>query len=252
MAIVFNGYTLPNTFNVMDISLPSSAPSAKIPRRDGGTLRGQYLNERVIRVEGMISSFDLGGNPQTILSQRDAILAGLAGMGSLYIDTGRFFRNVVARTITPHFPSGNYKRACDFSIEFATGDPYQYSDTLSTASGAIAATPTTFNVNGVGGTAKALPQVALTVGGAGAVTINVTLTNNTTGEVCTLNGSATAGDVITIDSLLQTVTKQTGADVMSLFDGVFPSLAVGNNSITVAYTGTAVTAWAVNYRARYR
>jgi hypothetical protein len=252
LAIVFNGYTLPTTFNVMDMGLPSTAPSAKIPRRDGATLRGQFLNERVIRVEGAISSFDIGGNPQTILSQRDAIMAGLAGMGSLYLDSARYFRNVVARTIDPRFGGGQFNRSCDFSIEFATGDPYEYSDTLSAASGAVSASPTTFNINGVGGTAKAKPAIAMTVGGAGAVTLNATLVNNTTSETCTLKGTATAGDVITIDSLLETVTNQSGTNVMALFDGVFPSLALGNNSFTLTYTGTALTAWAASYRARYR
>jgi phage-related protein len=82
------------------------------------------------------------------------------------------------------------------------------------------------------------------------VTLACTVTNSTTGETFTLEGAVTGGDVIIVDSLEQTVTIG-GTDKTSLFDGVFPTLAVGSNTIQVDYTSGTITNLSISHNARY-
>lgn len=244
-ALKFGSYTLPPTFS------PSQEPSSatvlvsKSPGRAGGRASARSLTGKTLQVEGGLVR--TANSP--LRDQIDALKAGLQGSQSLYFADDRYWREVQLRDFEARYEGAGFDRVARITLGFATGDPYQYSATLTTSDTAITASGQSVSATN-GGNAPALPQYVLTVGGSGAVNLALTLANATTGESCTLTGAVTGGDVLTIDSLAEDVLRG-ASGAMALFDGVFPSLAPGANSLTVSYTSGRVNALALNFRARW-
>lgn len=130
----------------------------------------------------------------------------------------------------------------EFEVEFLSVDPYDYEDTPSSATGlAGGGTVTTL------GQAPSPPTFTLTVGGTLGGTI--TLTNTRTGEA--MNILPTATGAIVIDSRLEAITRS-GVNISGEMSGLFLSLAVGANVLTVSATGgTTVTVLSVAWNDRY-
>ncbi|MGG2334323.1 hypothetical protein, partial [Salmonella enterica] len=89
----------------------------------------------------------------------------------------RYWRNCQKSTLNFRYDPTHYGRMAMVDIEFLSGDPFQYEVATQSASQVISATPTTFNVTGVGGNASALPVISITIGATG--TLAATITNNT-------------------------------------------------------------------------
>lgn len=236
MAIVYGTYTFPIGWYVQELPLQSDVPSSKLPRADGARLSPAYLTERVFRLKGSLLP---NGTP---LSNRldDLRAACQKGPQNLYpAGTGRYLRNVVKRNFRENYQPSWPGRIVDVEIDLVTGDPFAYESSVNTVNSAIAASGTTWTCS-AGGNAPALPSTILTVGGSGAIALAATLTNVTTGESCTLTGNVNGGDLITIDSLAQTVTIA-GVDRFLLFDGLFPTLLPNTaNVFRVDFTGGTI------------
>lgn len=86
--------------------------------------------------------------------------------------------------------------------------------------------------------------------GGGDVTLDATLTNETTGEAFSLQGEVEDGTEIVVNSLEETVTVE-GEDRMDLFDGLFPRLNPGNNTLNVAYASGEITNVDVTWNSRW-
>jgi hypothetical protein len=249
MAIQFGSYTFPRGFHVADVPSDSELTSSKLPRADGSTRPNSTRDAKRIVIRGGI----IGTPGNTAQTQWDALLAAVnGGKQNLTLTSGRYYRDVQKTRMSNGFGGTHFGRIVDsISLTFEAGDPYQYSTTeTSSLTNAIAASPTTKSFTVSTGNAPALPELRLTVGGSGAVSLEAMVTNQTTGEVFTLIGSVTGGDVIKVNSLDQTVLILT-TDKMTLFDGLFPTLAQGVNTFEIAYTSGTITNIAVVYRARW-
>lgn len=249
MAIVFGSYTFPRGFHVADVPNDSEVSSSKLPRADGGTRPTGTLEAKRIVVRGGI----VKKPSSSMQTQWDSLLAGVnAGKQTLTLTSGRFYRDVQKTRMSNGFGDTHFGRMVQsISITFETGDPYQYDATeTQSLTNAISSSPTSKTLTVSSGNAAVMPELRLTVGGTGAVTLAATITNTTTGEAFTLSGSVTGGDVIKVNSLDETVSILT-TDKMLLFDGVFPKLAVGANTIQIAYTSGTITNIAAVWRSRW-
>jgi hypothetical protein len=238
----FGTYALPTGLYVAAQPSSRNVPSAKLPRADGARIPPGYLAEKRWTVQGgLTNSVIATGAGSPLRTQLDNLKTGLAqGPTTWQTDTDRYWRNCQAVAFSESYEGTGFNRIVTVRFDILTGDPYAYETAVqSFPTNAIAASPTVVTLT-AGGNAPALPQWSLTVGGSGAVALAATVTNQTTGEAFILSGSVTGGTVLVIDSLNETVTIG-GADNMLLFDGNFPKLAVGANSIQVAYSSGTIT-----------
>ena len=177
-------------------------------------------------------------------TQLDALKAALAsGPTTFQTSSDRLYQGCQVSSFEETYGDTAFGRYADISFDILTGDPFQYAavpTSVTSTSGSLVATSA--------GNAYALPQIALTVGATG--TLSATLTNTTTGEVCTLMGAVTSGQVITIDSLAQAVTIA-GVDKIALFDGLFPRLLVGANTLVLAVTSGTISSITATWQDRW-
>lgn len=244
-ALKFGSYTLPPTFSPTQEPASAVVPLSKLPGGAGSRASGRSLTGKTIQVEGGLVR--TASNP--LRDQIDTLKAALQGSQALYFEDDRYWKEAQLRDFEARYEGAGFDRLARITLGFVTGDPYQYSATLTTSDTTITASGQSVSVTN-SGNAPAAPQFVLTVGGSGAVTLNMTLANATTGESCTLIGAVTGGDVLTIDTLAEDVLRGTSGAI-ALFDGVFPSLAAGANSLTLTYSSGSVTDLALNFRARW-
>jgi phage-related protein len=232
----FGSYDLPSGITVAQVPMARRVPSANTPRYDGArTLTGQ-LDLKAFSLKGGIF-WPLGSTDRTWLRGQLDTLKGALGGGpqNFTTDSDRYYRQCQSRAYTDDYEATGFNRLVNISFEIVTGDPFSYETAAQSAARVLTiAGQTQAAVNA--GNAPAAPSIALTVGSAG--TLAATITNQTTGDVFTLAGAVTFGDIITIDGLLQSVTRS-GVDVMTLFDGQFPRLAVGSNTFLFAWTSSS-------------
>ena len=242
----FGSYTLPATFAPRSDNRQAIAQASQLPRMDGGTVSTRRLTPKSMSVQGGISS-SFGNS--AIQTQVDTMLTSLQGIQDLYLlRDDRYYRNATMANYSVDYDQNSVTRYAMMNLEFRTGDPFQYSTTLtSAAAGATAVSPINKTLTPTGN-APSLPKFTITA--TSATSVAITLTNSTTGETCTLTGTVPLSSDIVVDSLLKTVTIS-GVDYMSLFEGVFPTLAVGSNSVVVSWTGGGSYAVASEYRNRW-
>jgi hypothetical protein len=248
----FNSYTLPRTFYVSERPTNRNVPNAKLPRADGARTITGYLDEKRFSVKGyLIGGYEIipTGNAD-LRTQLDTLKAALNGGPSTFtMSSDRYWRNCQVANFKEDYDPTGQGRFCDIDFDILTGDPFQYDTTNQTATHSVSSSPTTWTVT-AGGNAYALPQISVTMSSTG--TVDALLTNNTNGQVMRLQGAVTSGDVIKADSLLQVVTLvSSGANKISLFDGIFPALVVGGNSFTLTYSGVTISSVAMAWNNRY-
>lgn len=251
LALQFGSYALPGVFALTSDPMPVSVPMAKIPRAYGSRVSTAYPEGKVITFEGAFAAGLGVVDPATLRTAISTLRANLQGLQNLQAYSDRYWRNCYLKAANATFEGVEMARFGKVSLQFATGDPFEYSTTTTTASAAITGSGQTLAAPN-GGEAFAAPAISLTVGGSGAQTLSCTLTNSTTGEAFTLNGACNGGDVFVVDTLNKTVTIS-GADKTALFDGLLlPSgLLTGANTLTVAYTSATITNISVAFNARY-
>ncbi len=246
----FGTYDLPESLTYNSISFRSSVPSQKLPRAHGARVPRGYLAERRIEIRGLLKR-EIGGD--SLQTQIDALRAALmSGPATLHLPNERYLRDVQKDDGgQDRYDQTWPERIADISIDLITGDPFMYSDTeVSDLTNAVGGSPTDVVIANAAGNAPALPELRLTVGGSGAIDLAATITNVTTGEAFTLAGAVSGGDVIKINSLDETVLIGS-TDKTLLFDGLFPMLATGNNTIRVAYTSGTITNLDAYWRSRW-
>lgn len=247
MSIVFGSYTFPLTFTAVSDAADSDVPRAQIPRRHGSVALAGYLTERKIRVTGSLIGAD-GNHPITNCTVFRTALDALkgacnGGAGSLYVDPAgdRYYANAQKLTLMVTSPA-EYLAMADIDVDFVCPDPFAYSTTLSsdTWNSGLTSGATHVVTNGAGD-AFAVPVITITLAATAALAL--TISNNTTGEACTLNGTPT-GTVIVIDTGAEDVYYSGGppGGAFGLFDGIFPTLALGANTLQITLgAGNAAT-----------
>lgn len=248
MGIAYGSYTFPNTFSVANISNANASSIARLPKSDMNSVVAKYKAERRVHIRGTLVKNNLLGASVTLRTQTDALKAALnVTPANLYLYSDRFFRNACVLSAPEDYePRGN-DRYVDLDIEFACPDPFYYvTPEVSDLTNAVAATPYT-KVLTAAGNVYALPTIALT---CTAGTIILTLTNTTNGQACRIETPIGSGHIITIDSLNAQVLVN-GAANLAVFDGMFPRLEVGANSLTLTYSGATVTNFAAHWFTRY-
>ncbi|WP_308637724.1 phage tail family protein [Paenibacillus silvisoli] len=133
------------------------------------------------------------------------------------------FAESVGDTLTPL----RYGQGYHYGMGLRIGDMYSFP---------VASSPKSLAVRHAG-THEAYPLIRLTGSGS-----NITITNQTTGESCTLALSMAGGDVVEIDCspMAQTV-KKNGANAIGAQSGKFPRLVDGDNNITITAIGVNLT-----------
>lgn len=245
----FGTYDFPDSLTYNLQTFRSATPSGKRLRAHGARVPVGKLSERRIEVRGLLKRESASSLQAQLDDLREALMSGPE---ALYLPNDRHLRNVQKDDGGQDRYDNTWpERIVEVAIDLITGDPYLYSDTESEdLTNALSSSPTTVVVNNAAGTAPAAPELRLTVGGSGAVTLAATVTNTTTGEAFTLAGSVTGGDVIMVNSLDKTVLIGS-TDRFDLFDGLFPSLDLGNNSISVAWTSGSLTNLDAYWRSRW-
>jgi hypothetical protein len=245
----FGTYDFPDSLTYNLQSFRSATPSGKRLRAHGARVPVGRLAERRVEVRGLLKQESASSLQAQLDDLREAVMSGPA---TLYLPNDRHLRNVQKDDGGQDRYDNTWpERIVEVALDLITGDPYLYSDTQSSdLTNALSSSPTTVTVNNAAGTAPAAPELRLTVGGSGDVTLAATVTNETTEEVFTLAGSVSGGDVIVINSLEHTV-RIGSTDRFDLFDGLFPALALGNNSITIAWTSGSLTNLDATWRSRW-
>lgn len=177
----------------------------------------------------------------------DNLKSNLVGSANLYLYDDRYWRNCQATQPSISFEPSQFERIVDVEINFETGDPFQYSGNETLDTWAVPTTNTTRVITTTGNVYSA-PTYKLTTGSA---SINWTITNQTTGKSFTIAGtSLTAGQIIEVDTLNKTVVIS-GTDRMDLFDGQFPELAAGANTLHNLQTLGVISSLGTLYRNRW-
>lgn len=247
--VKFGNTLLPPSFAPESESLARTVEPTKLLRTDGARAIQGYESEKVIPVRGALIDGPVPNlhGQSTLRAALDALKANLAeGPASLYFWDDRYYRNVQARGMSVSFTERRYDKIAFVEVEFVAADPFQYalvetSDTWTPVTGSRNLTPV--------GNAFVLPTFTIRTG---STTIDWRITNSTTGEYFTLAGSGlTVGDDIVVNCLEQEVTIS-GVDRMSLFDGLFPRLNAGTNSITTTQTIGTISQIVTSWRDRWR
>jgi hypothetical protein len=144
----------------------------------------------------------------------------------------------------PATPGTYTLRATDFYCDCV------YTDAVITVGEASECVTSGIVVNNAEGNAPAAPELRLTVGGSGAVSLAATITNETTGEAFTLEGTVAGGDIILVNTLEETVLIG-ATDRTDLFDGLFPLLALGENAFSIEVCSGVLTNLDVYWRSRW-
>lgn len=245
----FGNALLPQGFAPSEEPVNREIEMAKALRTDGARTITAYQGGKVIPVHGALIDGPIPNlhGQSTLRDAVDALLANLAeGPADLYFWDDRYYRQVQAGPVSISYGEKRYHKIAFMEIQFQTGDPFGYaltesSDVWTPVSGTHIITP--------GGNAYTLPTYTIKTA---STSINWTITNSTTGEYFTLVGSGlTVGDDIEVDCQEQTVEID-GTDYMSLFDGLFPKLNSGTNSLTTTQTTGSITSITTTYRNRWR
>ena len=256
LLIKFGTYTFPPGFRVESIPGSRIMGASPAPRNDGGRVLTGYMGPKRIEIAGdliqgpIANAADWRGSFDSLIA---AIASGPADLYAGYDD--RYFRRMQCETHPRNFT--RFGRIGGVDLSFLGPDPFEYvAGNLNARNQAISGSGETWTVTNSSGNAPAAPKISVTVGGSGAQTIAFTITNESTDESFTLAGAVTAGNVIIIDPLAEgtpTDPKVTinSVDKMTLFDGVFPRLAIGANSWLAAYTSSTITAVRLEWRGRY-
>lgn len=247
-APAFGTYSIPRGINIAQVGMARQVPNSKAARYDGARTLNATLQLKRFSLKGTLIR-PLGNVTANYLrTQIDALKTGLAqGPANFVIDSDRYWRQCQAETYADSYDPTSYQNYVDIAFDIVTGDPFSYETAAQSAARNLTTTGQTQAATN-GGNAYAAPSLALTVGSSG--TLAATITNQATGDVFTLSGAVTSGDIITVDGLLQTVTRG-GSDVITLFDGQFPRLAVGANTFLFAWTSSSFSHVTISFNNRW-
>lgn len=224
--------------------------TVKMPGHEGVFDFGESIGERKIQISCFIPP---GMSDADFLDLKDSIIAWLNpdnGLCPLILDKepGRVYS---ARLGEGFSFDKAVRNSCTFVLTFLCPDPYAY-----------AATDETYDIGSVGthtvsrslGNAYSLPVYSLT----GVIPSGEYITITTNGSELKVIGSLAGGETLVIDSSLMTAkvvdtngdTLRNGLPLLSELN--FPALDVGENTVTVAVSGSTVTFTELQISARSR
>lgn len=240
---VFNGYSLQSDDIISSIMLDDSAPlrefeTRPVQRADGEFAVGDYWRQKTVRLSGFIQK-----TTNALLEAEIDLMKKACAVSESNLDIKKAgtIRRYVGTLINGQFMFQNRRgfhiTTCPFELEFSClipfGQSVNYQSITFESQTSLDLDEQVENT----GTTKALPIVVLNFGSASGVTA-VSFTNNTTGESISITESVSAGDYLRFDSEMREVTIN---GTLVDYDGAFPDLSTGSNSITVAITGTSAT-----------
>lgn len=238
--LCYGSYVFPSGFKVMSISNSYSIPEAKKPREDGAILLRGTQEKKIIRVSG---NFIKGvvGNTTNFRDSLDAFYEAMNDNPNwLYTWDDRRYRCMRPQDIPQNYDDTWFGRMAGIEITFIGPDPYQYGLTNRTDTWSSPTDGSSHSLSVSIGNAPVLPLLTIVVGGSGAVSFSIEITNDTTGEVFTFNKSITGGDILTIDSLLKHV-KVNDVSSRAYFDGQFLTYNQGTNNLSIVINGGSIS-----------
>jgi len=242
-SIVFNDYSLQNSNIIIANASHDAGPSRDFlavptPRDDGEIIISDYWRRKTITMSGVVKA-----DTAILLEAKiDEIKKNLrARNGNLDIkQSDGTIRRYVSTFINPSAMvdrKGYQLTFVPITLTFACLNPFgeskSYVSDVYVAKTDLIFTESYYN----SGTIKARPVVGIVFSAASAITA-VKITNNTTTEEITLTANIAAGDYVKLDAETREVTIN---GVIQDYDGFFPSLEVGANSVTMTLTGTSAT-----------
>jgi hypothetical protein len=244
----FGTYTLPGGFKVVSIERGRTIGHQKLARATGARQTAGYRNGVRVQVAGGIYRGPMDSS--VVRDRQDTLRAALAqGPSRLWLYDDRYYRCMEPEQEPESYLATGFDRMADLQISFLGPDPLMFDVTPGTDVWSGFSSGDTREIT-VGGNAPAAPLLSITVGGAGAVSLAATITNETTGEAFTLTGDVEGGDVIEVDSLYQTVQID-GADRRDLFDLLFPHLTPGANTLEAEWTSGSISGIVTDWDPRW-
>ena len=247
-------YILPKTFAVVSDEYAVKAGIYEHPQNDGACASFPYLSSRRMKLAGTVHSgtfCSTVNRSESVREPLDVVLSRLRAAPTTFkMYPDREWRGVYAETQKSAYENQSAARFATVEFDIVMPDPYQYLvATSSSPTNSISASPTTVTIS-AGGLFKTPAKFSVTIGGSGAQTIAISVSNTTTGQAFTLTGAVTGGDVIDVDAYNHTVKIGT-VNKISLFDGVFVDLNNSANSVVVAYNTGTITNLAATWNERY-
>jgi len=231
-ACTFSTYTFTDDVQDLDFDDPTDIPTEKVPRR-----HGLFVNEeptRGAKSVRVVGSF-VKSTAALATTELDTLLKVLnSGEQQLKMNSGRY-ANAYKQRFNYRFLETATFAAIRYEIEFLLADPFWY-DTAATSTTITTGYAGWTHSNG--GDELVYPVVQITAAG-GAGFSAATLTNSTIGKSWTYAGSVAAGAVLEVDHGNFTCENPNGTSDQANWTGTFFWLPVGDNSLVLAYTGTA-------------
>lgn len=239
--IVFNGYELQNSDIITQILIQDNTPerdfdTTSVPRGNGEIINGDFWRRKNVSVKGVMKK----ATNELLEAEIDAMKKALAVReGILDVKIAGVIRRYIATLVNGNGMfserKGYHITFCPFEAEFACLTPFGGSVNYDSA-GFIGETSLNLNeqINNVG-TVIARPVVILNFVSASSVTV-ISFKNNTRSEEIRLTKSISAGDYVKFDSENLEVTVN---GVVQDYEGAFPFLDTGANSVTIGITGVS-------------
>nr|DAX95985.1 MAG TPA: distal tail protein [Caudoviricetes sp.] len=257
MGFSFNGTTSQSMGIATRITTENRMPDLRnntitMPGHEGVFDFGETIGERKIQISCFIPP---GKSDEDFLSLKDDIIAWLNpdnGLCPLVLDKepGRVYS---ARLNEGFSFDKAVRNSCTFNLTFLCPDPYAY-----------AATDETYDIGSVGthtvsrslGNAYSLPVYSLKGVILSGTDTYITITTND--SELKIVGKLSTGETLVIDSAFMTAkvvdsngdTLRNGLPLLSELN--FPALDVGENTVTVAISGSTVTFTELQISARSR
>jgi len=240
----FGTYTFPSGWKVVEDANTRVVPSQKLARQDGARVQQGYMDAKQITVQGSFIKGPLSRNNDVRALLDGLHLALEQGPANLYLYEDRYYRNMQAVEFPDTYSETGFNRHADTRVRFIGPEPFSVStinssDTWTNPGGGQS------HLIAVEGSVPVPPVFTITLSGSGAVDVNITVTNSTTGESFVIvtddtTGQLHGGDVIVVDTEAQTITVN-GVLMMGLFDGQWFTLAPGQiNQIDLTITGETI------------
>lgn len=198
--------------------------SEQVPGKDGEILFGTDMEAGLINLPCFVST-----TPETWDAKEAQIMAVLnpkLGAQELTFANrpGKVYRVLYVGQLRFIEEGPGYRK---FILPFKMHDPIIKASTQSSLTGSGTAAN---NGN------DACPVVVEVVGPVTNPSVTVA------GKTMTYTGTVTANDKLIIDTEKMTCTFN-GANALASYNGVFPKLAIGNNTVTAASAGTTTVKW---------
>ncbi len=242
----FGAYDFPLTLRPAEEQGNQDLATQERPRGEGGISQVARRQGTTLPIRGELTAPDA----DTLNTMHRALKSAVySGKQQLWF--GRddcYYRDAQLKSFSTSYDEGKlYGLWAAYSLTFEANDyPLAFDVAPQTLPLGAGASP--YTITPVGN-ASVLPTWTINVNGGG--TWPISLSNQATGESCSLIGTFAAGDVIVLTRNGYTVTRNGGAE-FGLLSGRIPTLIPGPNVVSLtAGGGVTLAAGSVSYTARW-